>query len=134
MINRFLVLLTGLMVSSMALSGHHKESEKLAPVASAGQVVVVYEVPCKNVVAGLASIKDLIAYEVKASPISYSSSPATIGEGVIGAVDLHLSVASMQNAVSWQESDAKWKAMQAKSLEACGVTADDIKATIILAE
>ena len=129
--NRYLILLSGLLVSSLTMAGHHEESKTIAPVASAGQVVVVYEVPCKNVATGLATLKDLIAYEVSTSPIAYSSSPAVIGENAIGAVDLHLSISSMEKAVAWQEGNEKWKALQAKSLMACDVNADDIKAIVL---
>ena len=131
MINKFLIFLAGLLVSSLTIAGHHEESKTIAPVASAGQVVVVYEVPCENVATGLSALKDLIAYEASASPIAYSSSPATIGEGAIGAVDLHLSASSMEKAVTWQEGNAKWKALQAASLKACDVNVDDIKVTVI---
>ena len=129
-----LVLLTGLLVSSITSAGHHEESHTMAPVASADQVVVVYEVPCKNVQAGLTTLKDLIAYEVGASPIAYSSSPGLIGDAAIGAVDLFSSASSMEKAVAWQDSDTQWKALQAKSLQACGVNVDEIKATFIFAK
>ena len=134
MINRTLVLLSGLLFSSVISAGHHEEAKTLAPVASAGQVVVVYELPCENVEAGLATLKGLIAYEVGASPIAYSSSPGIIGDAMLGAVDLHESISSMESALAWQESDAKWKAMQSKSMEACGVNVEDITATTILAK
>jgi hypothetical protein len=53
---------------------------------------------------------------------------------MIGAIDLHQSISSMESALAWQESDAKWKAMQSKSMEACGVNVEDITATTILAK
>ena len=134
MINRYLALLTGLMVSNITFAEHHKENQMLAPVASEGQVIVMYEVPCSNMEAGLATLKTLIAYEAEASPIAYSSSPVIISSGVMGAVDLHLSEASMEKAIAWQESDAKWKDLQAKSIEACSINVEDIKATVLVAQ
>ena len=134
MINRHLALLTGLMVSSISFAAHHKEPQTLSPVASEGQVIVMYEVPCSNMDAGLAALKTLIAYEAEASPITYSSSPVMIREGVMGAVDLHLSVSSMEKAIAWQASDEKWKALQATSLEACNINVDDITATTMVAQ
>ena len=134
MINRYLALLTGLMVSSITFAEHHKENQMLAPVASEGQVIVMYEVPCSNMDAGLATLEALIAYEAEASPIAYSSSPVMIREGVMGAVDLHLSVSSMEKAIAWQASDEKWKALQATSLEACNINIDDITATTMVAQ
>ena len=59
MINRYLALLTGLMVSSITVAEHHKENQMLAPVASEGQVIVMYEVPCSNMEAGLATLKNI---------------------------------------------------------------------------
>jgi hypothetical protein len=134
MINRHLALLTGLMVSSISFADHHKEPQTPSPVASEGQVIVMYEVPCSNMDAGLATLKTLIAYEAEASPIAYSSSPVMIREGVMGAVDLHLSVSSMEKAIAWQASDEKWKALQATSLEACNINIDDITATTMVAQ
>ena len=134
MINRYLALLTGLMVSSITFAEHHKENQMLAPVASEGQVIVMYELSCSNMDAGLATLKALIAYEVEASPIAYSSSPVTIREGVIGAVDLHLSASSMEKAIAWQEGDAKWQALQATSLETCNINIDDLTATTMVAQ
>ena len=134
MTTRLLLLLSGLLISSLTIAGHHGESKTIAPVASAGQVVVVYEVPCKDVATGVATLKDLIAYEASASPIAYSSSPGTIGDGAIGAVDLHLSIASMEKAVAWQEGDKKWKALQAISLKACDSSVDGIKVTVMAAQ
>jgi hypothetical protein len=52
----------------------------------------------------------------------------------MGAVDLHLSEASMEKAIAWQESDAKWKDLQAKSIEACSINVEDIKATLLVAQ
>ena len=134
MINRYLALLTGLMVSSITFAEHHKENQMLAPVASEGQVIVMYEVPCSNMEAGLATLKTLIAYEAEASPIAYSSSPVMIRDGVMGAVDLHLSVSSMEKAIAWQESDTKWKSLQAISFEACNVNIDELTATMMVAQ
>ena len=134
MIIRHLALLAGLMVSSISFADHHKEPQALSPVASEGQVIVMYELSCSNMDAGLATLKALIAYEVEASPIAYSSSPVTIREGVIGAVDLHLSASSMEKAIAWQEGDAKWQALQATSLETCNINIDDLTATAMVAQ
>ena len=134
MINRHLALLAGLMFSSMSFADHHKEPQTLSPVASEGQVIVMYEVPCSNMDAGLATLEALIAYEAEASPIAYSSSPVMIREGVMGAVDLHLSASSMEKAIAWQEGDAKWKALQATSLETCNININDLTATTMVAQ
>ena len=134
MINRHLALLAGLIVSSISFAEHHKEPQTLSPVASEGQVIVVYEVPCSNMEAGLATLKTLIAYEAESSPIAYSSSPVMFREGVMGAVDLHLSASSMEKAIAWQEGDAQWKALQATSLETCNVSIDELTATMMVAQ
>ena len=134
MINRHLALLTGLMVSSISFAAHHKEPQTLSPVASEGQVIVMYEVPCSNMDAGLAALKTLIAYEAEASPITYSSSPVMIREGVMGAVDLHLSASSMEKAIAWQDGDAKWQALQATSFEICNINIDELTATAMVAQ
>ena len=134
MINRHLALLAGLIVSSISFAEHHKEPQTLSPAASEGQVIVVYEVPCSNMEAGLATLKALIAYEAESSPIAYSSSPVMFREGVMGAVDLHRSASSMEKAIAWQEGDAQWKALQATSLETCNVSIDDLTATMMVAQ
>ena len=134
MINRFLILFSGILLSGLTIAVHHQQIETIAPVAFADQVIIVYEVPCKDVPTGLAALKELIAYEAASSPIAYSSSPGLIGEDAIGAVDLHLSALSMEKAVAWQESNKQWKAMQDKSLRACDVNVDDIKVTVITAQ
>ena len=134
MINRHLALLAGLMISSISFADHHKELRTLSPIASEGQVIVVYEVPCSNMVAGLTTLKTLIAYEAEASPIAYSSSPVMVRDGVMGAVDLHPSASSMKKAIAWQEGDKKWKSLQAISLEACNVNIDELTATIMVAQ
>jgi hypothetical protein len=84
--------------------------------------------------AGLATLKALIAYEAESSPIAYSSSPVMFREGVMGAVDLHRSVSSMEKAIAWQEGDAQWKALQPTSLETCNVSTDDLTATMMVAQ
>ena len=134
MINRHLALLAGLIVSSISFAEHHKEPQTLSPVASEGQVIVVYEVPCSNMEAGLATLKALIAYEAESSPIAYSSSPVMFREGVMGAVDLHRSASSMEKAIAWQEGDAQWKALQATSLKTCNVSIDDLTSTMMVAQ
>jgi hypothetical protein len=134
MINRHLALLAGLMISSISFADHHKELHTLSPIASEGQVIVVYEVPCSNMVAGLTTLKTLIAYEAEASPIAYSSSPVMVRDGVMGAVDLHPSASSMKKAIAWQEGDKKWKSLQAISLEACNVNIDELTATVMVAQ
>jgi hypothetical protein len=132
--NRFLTLLFGMLASSLTIAGHHEEPQVLAPMAQADQVIVLYEVPCSDVAIGIVTLKELIAHEVSASPIAYSSSPGLIGDNAIGAVDLHLSMASMEKAIAWQEGNEKWKTLQAKSLKACGVNVDDIKVTVVMAQ
>ena len=131
---RIIGLLTGLLAASQTLAGHHEASEAIKPIVSAGQVVVVYEVPCSNAAAGLAILKDLVAYEGGASPVSYSSTLTQSTDAVIGAIDLHKSMAAMEQAFAWQAGDETWTAMQAKALAICDVTLDQIGTKIYTAQ
>ena len=93
----------------------------LDPVASAPQVVVVYRNTCPgSEEKAISMIKDLIAYERKASPIAYSSVPGVWNDGTIGAIDLHQSVAMMEKAFEWQGADSSWSAQYNAIVEVCG--------------
>jgi len=127
---RTIGLVTGLLAASTALAGHHKASEAMKPIASSGQVVVVYEVPCVNPDQGVAGLKELIGYEAGKSPIAYTSVATKLGNRLIGAVDVHQSLAAMEQAFSWQESDETWLAIQAKALAACGADLDQISMSV----
>jgi hypothetical protein len=65
MINRTLFLLAGLLVSGITFAGHHNKADTLVPITSTGQVIVVCAAPGANLEAGLAKIKDLIAYKAE---------------------------------------------------------------------
>ena len=127
---RAIGLVTGLLAASTALAGHHKASETIKPAASSGQVIVVYEVPCANPDQGIALLKDVIQHEADTSPIAYTSVATKLSDALVGAVDVHQSMAAMEQAFAWQESDEAWLAMQAKALAACGADLDQISMSI----
>ena len=127
---RIIGLVTGLLAASTALAGHHKASEEMKPVATAGQVVVVYEVPCVNPDQGVEGLKELIGYEAGKSPIAYTSVATKLDDALVGAVDVHQSLAAMQQAFAWQEADETWLAIQAKALKACEAQLDQISMRI----
>ena len=127
---RTIGLVPGLLAASTALAGHHEASEAMKPIASSGQVVVVYEVPCVNPDQGVARLKELIGYEAGKSPIAYTSVATKLGDALIGAVDVHQSLAAMEQAFTWQEADATWLAIQAKALKACKAQLDQISMRI----
>ena len=127
---RIIGLVTVLLAASTALAGHHKASEEMKPVATAGQVVVVYEVPCVNPDQGVAGLKELIGYEAGKSPIAYTSVATKLDDALVGAVDVHQSLAAMQQAFAWQEADETWLAIQAKALKACEAQLDQISMRI----
>ena len=123
-------LLTGLLVSGQSFAGHHDASETMVPIANAGQIVVVFEGPCTDSAQGLAILNELIAYEAVNSPIAYSSVAVSINESTVGAIDVHGSMAAMEEAFAWQEGDETWTAMQAKAFEACSTPLDQLTAKI----
>ena len=123
-------LFTGLLAAGTALAGHHKASEEMKPIAAAGQVVVVYEVPCVNPDQGITTLKELIRYEAGKSPIAYMSVATKLDDALVGAVDVHQSMAAMQQAFAWQEADETWLAIQAEALKACEAQLDQISMSI----
>lgn len=127
---RLISLLTGLLAAGQAVAGHHEASESMKPMASSGQVVVVYEVPCVNPDQGIASLKEVIQYEAGTSPIAYTSVATKLDDALVGAVDVHQSMAAMEQAFAWQESDETWLALQAKALTACEAQLDQISMSI----
>ncbi len=144
---QIVALLTGLLVSSQSLGGHqmllggvlagnqalaedHHASEHTTPIAKPGQIVVVFEVPCTDSAQSLAILNELIAYEAVNSPIAYSSVAVSINESTVGAIDVHESMAAMEQAFAWQEGDETWTALQAKAFEACSTSLDQLTAKI----
>jgi hypothetical protein len=91
---------------------------------------VVYEVPCVNPDQGIATLKELIGYEAGKSPIAYTSVATKLDDALVGAVDVHQSMAAMQRAFAWQEADKTWLAIQAKALKACEAQLDQISMRI----
>ena len=90
-----------IVLSLNVFSAHHESSQSgLMPVAKPGQVIVTYRGQCaeKNINKAISMVKKIIAYEIKNSPISYSSSPGAWSDGTIGAVDLHDSLEAMEKA------------------------------------
>lgn len=111
-------------------------AEAMNPVADAGQIIVTYkgECPSGESKKAIKGIKKIIAYEKMNSPVSYSSSPGVWSDGSIGAVDLHDSEESLNQAVEWQNSDKKWSNMYAKVATLCGVRVEDFTVNILVAE
>lgn len=134
MVSRIMLVAAVTLMSNSAIAGHHEKDNTLMPAAIAGQVVVAYEVPCADPVAGADSLKALIAYEASASPVAYSSVATMIGDAKVGAVDVHSSMASMERAFAWQEQDTTWLAMQAKSLALCGADLESIEMSVHAAQ
>ncbi|MDC3365459.1 hypothetical protein OAV86_05310, partial [Pseudomonadales bacterium] len=62
--------------------------------------------------------------------IAYTSVATKLSDALVGAVDVHQSMAAMEQAFAWQESDEAWVAMQAKALAACGADLDQISMSI----
>lgn len=134
MFKKRLVGAMALLVSTVAVGGHHEEGEAPMAAATAGQIIVAYEVPCADPVAGAARLKALIAYEASASPVAYSSVATTIGNAKVGAVDVHSSMQAMDKAFAWQEQDDTWLAMQALSLTVCETDLDSIEMSVHIAQ
>ena len=123
-------------ISLNVFSAHHESNESgLMPVAKPGQVIVTYRGQCaeKNINKAISMVKKIIAYEIKNSPISYSSSPGAWSDGTIGAVDLHDSLEAMEKAFAWQAADQKWSSMYEDVAKACGITIEDFEVLNLVA-
>jgi len=131
------ILITiSIIISLNVFSAHHESNESgLMPVAKPGQVIVTYRGQCseKNVDKAISMVKKIIAYEIKNSPISYSSSPGAWSDGTIGAVDLHDSLEAMEKAFAWQAADQKWSSMYDNVAKACGITIEDFEVLNLVA-
>ena len=112
-----------------------QDTEKLEPVAKKGQVIVIYRSPCPSgkTKAAMKKIEEIISYERKNSPVSYSSSPGNWEDGQVGAVDLHASQNAMEMAFAWQESDKKWSKMYEDVAKICGTTIEDFHVHMLTA-
>jgi len=131
-----ILISVSIVLSLNVFSAHHESSQSgLMPVAKPGQVIVTYRGQCseKNVDKAISMVKKIIAYEIKNSPISYSSSPGAWSDGTIGAVDLHDSLEAMEKAFAWQISDQKWSSMYEDVAEACGITIEDFEVLNLVA-
>lgn len=138
MIRKLTTVMAALVVGAgVAAAGHHEMAEgEIALAATSGQVVVVYKLDCAEDQkdAGIAIVETLIAYERGHSPIPYSSTLGRWDDGLLGAVDIHSSLASMEAAFEWQANDETWSALNNQMLETCGVEADDLQVSIMVAE
>ncbi len=130
LLKKQITLLLALMVSGIAIAGHHEKGEAIAPAASAGQVMMMYHWPCADKDKGLSLLKRMIAYERDASPYPYSAAPALHQDGALVSVDVHASNESMANATAWQETDEVWQSIFWEMAEACG-SADDLSVTVL---
>ena len=137
MIKKMTLAAALLMSSGLAMAGHHEMGEgDIALAAKSGQAVVVYKVACAEGQddAAISIVESLIAYERGHSPIAYSSSLGRWTDGTLGAIDIHGSPASMEAAFAWQANDETWTALNNQMLETCGIGADDIQVSIMVAE
>ena len=125
MFKGFGLFISGLVLPSALLAGHHEE-DKLKPAASGGQVIVAYEVPCVDPSAGIRLLKELIAYESEVAGVSYSSVSTVLGDQRVGAIDVHASAQAMEEAFAWQEQDQEWLEKQARALEVCEASISEI--------
>ncbi|MDA9623447.1 hypothetical protein N9S49_01585 [Rhodobiaceae bacterium] len=103
-------------------------SDHIEEAAGKGKVIVVYSGQCPGDVRdeAIIKIKELIAYEVENSPISFPSSPGIWSNGSLGAVDLHNSIASMRKVFKWQETNPKWSKIYSSIVSMCGIEDFDI--------
>ncbi|MDA9941008.1 hypothetical protein N9C62_00200 [Luminiphilus sp.] len=124
------LLMATLLISVTATAGHHEKGDHMMLAAQPGQVMIVYHWPCADANAGLSLLKALIAYERDASPYPYSAAPALHEDGAVVSVDVHGSVASMNNATAWQAADEEWQAQFAVMAAACG-SAEDLTAHVL---
>ena len=111
---------------------HHKN---LQPVAKPGQVIATYrgDCPSEAVDGVIEQIKTIISYERKNSPVLYSSSPGIWADGKVGAVDLHDSKESMEEAFAWQASDETWSSSYAKIAASCETTVEEFEVVMLIA-
>ena len=130
MIKTTALALMALLISTVAVGGHHEKGEGPQLAAKPGQIVIVYHWPCADADKGMSLIKEMIAYERDASPYPYSAAPAIHADGALVSVDVHSSTESMEKALAWQEGDATWQAQFAKMAAACG-SADDLTVNVL---
>lgn len=125
---RLLIILSTMSCATVQ-AGHH---EDIQPPAEPGQVIVVYQgaCPAESVDAAIEQVKKVIAYESLNSPISYKSSPGVWADGRVGAVDIHRSMAAMEQAFAWQSSDNSWSAGYDAVAASCGITVEDFTVAI----
>ena len=124
------LMLIVLMVSTIALAGHHEKGNGVMLPAQPGQIMIVYHWPCADAERGLSLLKTMIAYERDASPHPYSAAPAIHNDGAIVSVDVHPSVESMEKATEWQAADEEWQAQFADIAAACG-SVDDLTPNVL---
>lgn len=107
-----------------AHSGHNETANRVAPAALSGQIVIVYHWPCANTEIGLSLLKTMISYERDASPHPYSAAPAIHQDGALVSIDVHTSKNSMEQAITWQNSDERWQSLFKEMAEVCGSVED----------
>jgi S-methylmethionine-dependent homocysteine/selenocysteine methylase len=129
-LKRMGVLLLALVSPVAVFAGHHEQGEGIQPAASGGQVIVAYRVPCVAPAAGVAVLKELIAYESSVAAVNYSSVATVLDDETVGAIDVHASTEAMQRAFAWQEQDEQWLAIQMRALGTCEAGISDIETSI----
>lgn len=132
---KYLISSLIIFLSFGAFSAHHESNEMLMPVAKPGQVIVIYRGACPSgkTDESIAMVKEIIAYERKNSPVSYSSSPGVWSDGNVGAVDLHDSLEAMEEAFDWQSNDKKWSSLYDEVASTCGITVEDFDVYSLIA-
>lgn len=130
MLKRVGVFLLALVSPAAVFAGHHEHGEGIQPAASGGQVIVAYRVPCVAPAAGVAVLKELIAYESSVAAVNYSSVATVLDDETVGAIDVHASTEAMQRAFAWQEQDEQWLAIQMRALGTCEAGISDIETSI----
>ena len=130
MLKRVGVFLLALVSPAAVFAGHHEQGEGIKAAASGGQVIVVYRVPCVAPAAGVAVLKELIAYESSVAAVNYSSVATVLDDETVGAIDVHASTEAMQRAFAWQEQDEQWLAIQMRALGTCEAGISDIETSI----
>ena len=93
-------------------------------------MIVAYRVPCVAPAAGVAVLKELIAYESSVAAVNYSSVATVLDDETVGAIDVHASTEAMQKAFAWQEQDEQWLAIQMRALGTCEAGISDIETSI----
>ena len=120
-----------LFFSAAASAAHHESKQAIAPAATAGQVIVIYEWPCRDPEAAVVILKKLIAYEADATPIPYSSVPVIHNAYNVGAVDVHSSLESFEKAGDWQSGDATWQEMLQEMAAVCESPVENLSVTVL---